>query len=172
MQHKVVTLRPDTPLSEVARVLWDEQVSGVPIVDRNNHPLGFVSVSDIVRYQAFGLQYQPPAAPVRAAGLTKTKRDIPAPGMGTARHVGPREGEVRARDVMTAASYTVGPSTTVLALAKFLVTAGIHHALVMERSELVGIVSAFDIVQDLAEHAPVDEELESLPQLQAVDVEC
>lgn len=69
MQHRVVTVLADTPLTEVARVLWDEQVGGVPVVDESGRPIGFVSASDLMRFKAFGSHYKPPAA-AGIGGLT------------------------------------------------------------------------------------------------------
>lgn len=151
MQHRVVTVLADTPLTEVARVLWDEQVGGVPVVDESGRPIGLVSASDLVRFKAFGSHYEPPAAAGRG-GLTTHE-------VAPLRHgLQPRAGRVgrghgAARDVMTPATFAVRSTTSVVELARFLVRAGIHRALVIDAGRLTGIVSAFDIVQDLAEQA-------------------
>ncbi|HSJ25321.1 MAG TPA: CBS domain-containing protein [Longimicrobiales bacterium] len=59
-----------------------------------------------------------------------------------------------ARDLMTAATIHVRPGTSVPELARFLVRAGIHRALVVEHGRLAGIVSTFDIVEAVAGAAP------------------
>jgi CBS domain-containing protein len=151
MQYRVVTVLADTPLSEVARVLWDEQVGGVPVVDESGRPIGFVSASDIVRFKAFGRHYEPPAA----AGLS----GLASPEVAPLRHGLHRRragggGDGAARDVMTPATFAVRSAASVVELARFLVRAGIHRALVVDNGRLIGIVSAFDIVQDLAEQPP------------------
>jgi CBS domain-containing protein len=65
-----------------------------------------------------------------------------------------------AREVMTPATPTVRPTTTVAELALFLARARAHRALVIDRGRLVGIVTISDIVTELArcaEPAPVDD---------------
>lgn len=52
---------------------------------------------------------------------------------------------------MTPATFAVRSTTSVVELARFLVRAGIHRALVIDAGRLTGVVSTFDIVQDLAE---------------------
>jgi CBS domain-containing protein len=47
MTKDVVTVRPETPLKEVARLLRDRGISGVPVV-ADDHLLGVVSETDIV----------------------------------------------------------------------------------------------------------------------------
>jgi CBS domain-containing protein len=121
MENRVATVSLDSPLAEVARLLWEEEISGAPVLDEQGHLAGFVSSSDIVRFKAYG--------------------------------AGPLVGRTaRARDVMTGATIQVRPTTTVPALARFLVNAGIHRALVVDQGRLLGIVSAFDIVEAVAAH--------------------
>lgn len=59
-----------------------------------------------------------------------------------------------ARDLMTAATIQVRSTTSVPELARFLVKAGVHRALVVEQGRLTGIVSTFDIVEAVAAAAP------------------
>jgi CBS domain-containing protein len=163
MQHRAITVLAGTPLTEVARVLWDEQIGGVPVVDEGGRPIGFVSASDLVRCKAFGSHYEPPAA----AGT----RSLTAHEVAPLRHglVQRRAGRVArgahsvASDVMTPATFAVRSTTSVVELARFLVRAGIHRALVIDDDRLIGIVSAFDIVQDLAEQAAAVAQPNALP---------
>jgi CBS domain-containing protein len=120
MQHRVTTVPADASLGDVARLLWEEGISGAPVLDENGRLLGLVSSSDIVRFKAF-----PTAVPGGAAC---------------------------ARDVMTAVTINVRPRTSVPELARFLINAGVHRALVVDHGRLVGIVSAFDIVEAVADY--------------------
>lgn len=168
MQHVVVTVTPDTPLAEVARVLWDEQISGVPVVDDAGRPIGFVSASDLVRFRAFGPGAAAPAGEERS-GLAA--RDIAPPERIDQRRRSARRAAT-ARDVMTAATLAVRSTATVPQLARFLVRAGVHHALVIEAGRLRGIVSAFDVVGEVAQHAAAGEPTERFRALTAGDTEC
>jgi CBS domain-containing protein len=145
MQHRVITVTPDTPLAQVARILWDEQVTGAPVVVEQGRPVGLISAADLMRYMAFGRRYQPPGG---------MPAEHPAGGSGGPAALRARRGRrlrrAMARDVMTPATFTVHSTTTVPELARFLADAGIHRALVVDGGELRGIVAASDIVQELA----------------------
>ena len=47
MTTSVLTVLPDTPLKDVARLLIDGDVSGVPVVDEGGAVLGVVSEGDV-----------------------------------------------------------------------------------------------------------------------------
>jgi CBS domain-containing protein len=163
MQHRVRTVSAETPLSEVARLLWDEQVSGAPVVAEDGSPIGFVSTSDLARFKAFGPKYRPPGSasdvPHVATPEFAALAAVAAPPAKP--HAAPGH-EAVVRDVMTPATFSVRPGTSVYALARFLTRAGIHRALVIEDGRLEGIVSAFDIVGELARYAPEDEQPDAL----------
>ena len=44
MRRTVVTVRPEAPLRDVARVLVEHGISGVPVVDAGGAVLGVVSI--------------------------------------------------------------------------------------------------------------------------------
>lgn len=47
MSEPCVTVMPDTPLQECARILEDNQIRRVPVVDDNGRCCGIVSVADL-----------------------------------------------------------------------------------------------------------------------------
>lgn len=50
MQTKVLSAFPDTPIREIARIMFEEKVGSVPILDREKkHLVGIVTRSDILR---------------------------------------------------------------------------------------------------------------------------
>src|SRR5512134_1059034 len=48
MTEKVITVRKDAELDEVARLLSDNRVSGLPVVDDNGSVVGVVSEADVL----------------------------------------------------------------------------------------------------------------------------
>lgn len=48
MTRKVVKVYADTPVKEICEILIANKVSGVPVVDKENNLLGFVSERDII----------------------------------------------------------------------------------------------------------------------------
>jgi CBS-domain-containing membrane protein len=121
MQNRVLSVKADAPLGDVARLLWEEGISGAPVLDESGRLAGLVSSSDIVRFKAY---------PGPVAG-----------GRGPC-----------ARDVMTPVTINVRSATSLPELARFLINAGVHRALVVDQGRLVGIVSALDIVEAVADY--------------------
>lgn len=54
------------------------------------------------------------------------------------------------RDIMTPATFSVRPEASLVELTRFLVQGGMHRALVLDDSALVGIVSSMDVVRAVA----------------------
>lgn len=49
MQHQVVTVKPDITVRELARILWEEEISGAPVLDEHDMVVGVVSATDVLR---------------------------------------------------------------------------------------------------------------------------
>ena len=50
MQTKVLSAFPETPIREIARIMFEEKVGSVPILDKEKkHLVGIVTRSDILR---------------------------------------------------------------------------------------------------------------------------
>jgi CBS domain-containing protein len=49
MTPHAISISPDTSLPEAARILHDKKIHRLPVVDENNHPIGIITESDIVR---------------------------------------------------------------------------------------------------------------------------
>ena len=49
MSSRVLSATPTTEIHEIARVMLDEHVSAIPILDSSRHPVGILSTSDILR---------------------------------------------------------------------------------------------------------------------------
>lgn len=49
MSTKVITATPATEIHELARVMLTERISALPIIDGQHHPIGIVTITDILR---------------------------------------------------------------------------------------------------------------------------
>lgn len=85
MTREVVTVMPDTPLSEVARTLERNRIKRVPVVDEPGHVVGIVSRANLMQ----GLASAAPLPEVRVGDeevrreVTKALRAVP--GLAAAR---------------------------------------------------------------------------------------
>ena len=48
MTKEVITVRPETTLNEVARILTEKNISGLPVVDENHQLVGIVTEGDLL----------------------------------------------------------------------------------------------------------------------------
>ena len=49
MSSRVLSATPATEIREIAHVMLDEQVRGIPILDSSRHLVGILTTSDILR---------------------------------------------------------------------------------------------------------------------------
>jgi len=172
MQTDVVTVSADTTARHLARVLADEEISGVPVLDGNGNLAGVVSATDLVRLAAdeAGVLMRATSRPVGVDpaldpdGQLEDDEAEPDPyGFFLPEELpftderflelGP-EGDfdtVLVRDIMTPVSFSVRPDTSVAELCEFLVRGRIHRAVVVDGSELLGIVTSADVLRAVAE---------------------
>lgn len=142
MTTSVVTVSPETPVTDIARLLLEKRVSGVPVVDADGRVVGIVSEGDLVR---------------RLEDEDDTGRSwwldlLATPEERAERYV--RAHGRRARDIMTRDVVTVSPDTPLGAIARLLEEKHIKRVPVVENGRLVGIVSRADLLRALATKQP------------------
>jgi len=142
MTREVLTVTPETPVREIARLLLERGVSAAPVVDEAGKPLGMVSEGDIIgRDDDSGRQR-------RDWWLALVAEGEPLNPDYLASFDGPGS---RARDVMTTPVVTVTPDTEVAEIARLLAIHGIKRVPVVRDERLVGVVSRADLLRALAQ---------------------
>jgi CBS domain-containing protein len=135
MTRNVLTVRPETPLRDVARLMTDHGISGVPVVEQGS-VLGIVSGADIVAKE------RGPVAP--RGRLAKWFARAPKP-TDTDRL------EARtAGDAMTSPAITIESWRTAADAAALMLDRRVHRLPVLKDGKLVGIVSRADLVSAFA----------------------
>lgn len=155
MTTEVCQVRPETPLKEVARMLVERQVSGVPVVDDAGRVLGVVSEGDFLAREAGEHDRAPaPLWWTWAAGPDKKAIE--------------RMHATTAGKAMTAPAVTIGADRPLSEAATIMARRQINRLPVVEDGRLVGIVSRADVVRAFAR---TDEELLTIVRdsLRAVD---
>lgn len=153
MSTPVVTVEPQVTVADLMDVLLSEELSGVPVVDRDQKVVGVVSSTDIMRAAADEARVPTdagddlPPAFYRELGSAPLELALTLPANLPRTHLG----ALPVRDIMTRATFSVRPDATLPEVARFLDRAGVHRALVMEGATLVGVVSTVDLVRSLAE---------------------
>lgn len=137
MSTRVVTVAPDATVQEIARLLRDNKISAVPVVDADGRVQGIVSEGDLIRRPELGTLRQPSwwldlLAEPREKALDYIKS-----------HGG------QAKDVMTRQVVTVGEDAPLEEVANTLEKNGIKRLPVVQDGRLVGIVSRADLLHGL-----------------------
>jgi CBS domain-containing protein len=145
MTTNVITVAPDTSVQEVARILSERSISGVPVVDADNRLVGILSEGDLLHRVETGTERRP----VR----TKRRRSWWLDTIGSdeelARDYVKSHGRT-AKDVMTPDVVSVSDTTELAEIATLLETKSIKRVPVVKDGKLVGIVSRANLVRALA----------------------
>jgi CBS domain-containing protein len=138
MTTKVVTVAPDTRVEQIAALLLERRISGVPVVDADGRLVGIVTEGDLMRRPEIGTE--------RHRGwwlrLFGDERDRAAE---YARAHGSRAERVMTRNVVT-----VTEETPLGEIARLLEEHRIKRVPVVRDGMLVGIVSRANLLHALA----------------------
>jgi CBS domain-containing membrane protein len=134
MTREVVSVKKDHTIHELSRLMAEKKLSGIPVVDDENHVIGMLSEADILHL----------------AGVDKNHkfRDIVRYMIG---ELSPKhsEGET-AGDIMTSPAITAKPDDHLSDVAKILDQKGIKRLPVVDdQNKLIGIISRADIIRVL-----------------------
>lgn len=141
MTREVVTVRPETPVAELARLFAERGISGAPVVDAEGNLRGIVTESDLMRRVAVGAE-----RPGLFAGLLADPAE-------RARDYARTHGRT-AQDVMTTDPLTLGPDVPVDRVAKLLEERDIRRVPIVAAGRLLGVVSRADLLKAVLAAAP------------------
>ena len=140
MSVNVITIKRETTLEEIAHILTENRISGVPVVDDEGHVEGIVSETDLL-YKDVEPRF--PAVVEVLGGLIFLK--------GTKHHDEELKKLVatKAEDIMTAKVITAEEETDVREIAGIMVENKINRVPILRDGKLVGIVSRADILKSM-----------------------
>jgi len=143
MTRDVITIAPDTPVEAVARLLYEKQISGVPVVDDQNRVVGILSEGDLMAHSAAIGGDKPRSWWLRFFGDTASRAEEYLKTHGRT-----------AADVMSRSPMTVAPSARLAEVAHLLEKHRIKRLPVVDDGKLVGIVSRANLLRGLATARP------------------
>jgi CBS domain-containing protein len=147
MTPAVVSVGPDAPTCDIAKILRDNGISAVPVVDAAGRPSGMVSEGDLIGRDEAGRDARRDWwLTLLAEGETTLNADYIA---------SLRAPQLRARDVMASPLVTVDEDAQISEIARLLTTHRIKRVPVLHDGRIVGIVSRCDLVRALAAELPL-----------------
>ena len=116
MSDSVRTIHPDISVCDLEEIFVTHKISGGPVIDNTGSLVGFVSKSDVTRFDSMGED----------------------------------PNYTRVSEIASPIVIKISPDTSIEAAAQTMVEKQVHHLVVIEEDELIGIVSSLDFVKYVA----------------------
>lgn len=138
MVHNVITIGPQAPVSKAAKLLCENDISAVPVVDEQGDVVGIISEADLIRREEIGTEK-------RHYGWLEAVMPATMLASEFAHSHGTIVEEVMSKHVVSAK-----PDTPLAEIAALLERHRIKRVPIIEQGKIVGIVSRANLVQALA----------------------
>ncbi len=138
MTAKVHTVRPETTVGDIARLMTNERIGGVPVVDDDGSVIGIVSETDLLHRAETGTERKRKWWVAMFLDADMKARDYI------------KSHARKAEDIMCPFVISVSDNATLAEVADILDTNNLKRVPVMKAGKLVGIVTRGDLVRALA----------------------
>ena len=138
MTAPVISVSPDTAIEDAARLMVENRISGLPVVDENGAIVGILTEGDLLHRIELGTEKQHSGW----YGL------LFGPGRLAAEYVRSRARQVG--EIMTSDVFAVAPETNLAEVTALMETRHVKRVPVVEGGRLAGIVSRANLVEALA----------------------
>ncbi len=142
MTTEVVAVRRDTSVNEIAKLMGERDISGIPVVDESNRVVGIVTELDMI---VRNTRLEMPAF-IQILDLARIPLERPGHYRDRLRHML----GAQAADIMTEQVITISPDAEAKDLAELMVKRRLNPVPVVEDGVLVGIVSRADLIRMMA----------------------
>jgi CBS-domain-containing membrane protein len=145
MTRDVITVTPDTDITQATQILLENRINGLPVVDENRRLVGIVCQSDMIAQQK---RIPLPSLFTLLDGyitLTSSKnfeKEVQ------------KIAATRVAQAMTVGPVTVKPDTSLEEIASLMVEKKLHTLPVVNGKELVGIIGKEDMLRTLMADMP------------------
>jgi CBS domain-containing protein len=138
MVTDVITVKPTNNVQDVAKILFIDRISAVPVVDDGGKLVGIVSEGDLLRRSEIDTGHE------RSWWLKMliSRESLASEFL--------KENSRKVADVMTREIITAHPDTPVAEIATLLERHRIKRVTIVQNSKVVGIVSRANLIQALA----------------------
>ena len=142
MTTEVLTVSPETSISDLSKTLENRKIGGVPVVDKGGRLVGVITQSDLVE-RARDLELPP------AINILDFHFYLQIPShllQRVEKMLGTTVG-----DCMTPNPVTVAPDAPVSQIAALMAKQKVHTIPVVKAGKIVGIIGKMDLVRAMAQ---------------------
>ncbi|MCR6544758.1 CBS domain-containing protein [Dehalobacterium formicoaceticum] len=138
MSKNVVAIKKDTKIEDIATILIENHISGVPVVDDDNHLIGIVTEGDLLHQET---------APRLPGVFSLLGGFIYYNGLDRYRDDFKKLSATIAEEIMTKDVLTIREDMDVADIASIFVNKNVNRVPVLRNKKLIGIVSRADILK-------------------------
>jgi CBS domain-containing protein len=140
MTPDIVTVTPETDVSQAARLLLEKHINGIPVVDDAGRVVGILCQSDLIAQQK---KISLPSLFTLLDGYISfsSTRNLDKEFKKVA--------AIKVSEAMTPDPVTVLPDTTIEEIATLMVNRGFHTIPVVEDEQLVGVIGKEDVLKTI-----------------------
>ena len=138
-----VSISAYATVHEAASMLIDRGISAAPVINRAGHPLGVISLSDLVRYSREHVEHVSPRHELYEESELELKKQehgegfqVESPDLTTV------------EEVMTPVIFIARPDTPSAEVVQLMLQHRIHRLFVIDKTNtLVGVITSMDILR-------------------------
>ena len=140
MTTDLITVAPNMDIVTAAKILLDNRINGVPVVDESGHLLGILCQSDLIAQQKklpIPTLFTFLDSVIQLTSSKKIQKQVQ------------KIAALKVSDAMTPEPVVVQPDTKIETVAALMVDSNFHTLPVIEGSRLVGIIGKEDVLRTL-----------------------
>lgn len=138
MSREVISVLPDTQISEAARLLLDNRINGLPVVDEDGQLVGIICQSDLIAQQK---KFPVPSLFTILDGF------IPFKTLTNVEKEVEKMAATQVSQAMTRDPVTVTPETPIEDATSLMIDRHFHTLPVVEGGKVVGVLGKIDILK-------------------------
>jgi len=138
MTNQVVSVEPNTPITEVARILFDKQLTGLPVIDQTNKLVGIITEYDLLSRKKH----------IHIPTFLELVNDFDIKNDSKMANQAKEISKLKVKELMSTGVFTVTEETDIKEAAKLFTEKHINPLpVVNDKGNLVGIISRTDIIK-------------------------
>ncbi len=140
MSREVITVSPEEKVEKAARILVDNKISGLPVVDANNHVVGIITEKDLIGRAS---ELKVPFYITLFDSIIFLENPIRF-NNDVKKYIA-----TQVKDAMTRKVYVVEEDTPVSEIVEIMQKRAINRVPVVRNDKLVGIITRNDVLRTL-----------------------